>query len=240
VPSIILNRAASDPAIQGVRAGISPEHSTPQVQYLSNMPRPTYVPENMIGTAPLQPPMSLNSMSVPDESHYLPEQPGSPTSHQTDVLHSRNSPEAEAGQTDLQGHYVGPSSGVSFLRRALKRLQQVISLTPNSSMFTFGDSPLPSSSDTSFFVLPPKSEAQILVARYFNFALPTHRFLHQPTVESWLHDLYENLGYIPHKPGMRERQAVLFMVFAQAKEYMPARTDTDVVDTRYYNHLSLP
>lgn len=133
------------------------------------------------------------------------------------VQSSRNSP--EPSQTDRQGHYVGPSSGLSFLLRAQKRLHKIVSLSQNSSIFTFGDTPLPDF-DSSFFVLPPKERAAALVARYFDFAFPTHRFLHRPTVELWLEELYGNLGVMRERVGEKGKRAVLFMVLAQAEEYM--------------------
>ncbi|KAN0096685.1 Fungal specific transcription factor domain containing protein [Hyaloscypha variabilis] len=146
---------------------------------------------------------------------------------------SRNSP--EPSQTDLQGHYVGPSSGVSFLLRVQKKLHQKVSFSPNSSIFTFGDAPLPEF-DPSFFVLPPKDDAQKLVARYFEYAIATHRFLHRPTVEQWLEEFYDGLGVMKEKHGARERTAVLFMVFAQATEYMIDSIKPSGVDTsaRYF------
>lgn len=129
---------------------------------------------------------------------------------------SRNSP--EPSQTDLQGHYVGPSSGMSFLLRLQKKLRQNLPVSVNSSIFTFGDAPLPEF-DASVFVLPSIEDTRLLVARYFDFAVPTHRFLHRPTVEKWLENFYENLGEVPKKDGARERIALLFMVLAQAKAY---------------------
>jgi len=146
---------------------------------------------------------------------------------------SRNSPEPP--QTDQQGHYVGPSSGVSFLLRVQKKFHQKVSFSPSSSIFTFGDAPLPQF-DPSFFVLPPKDDAKKLVARYFEFAIATHRFLHRPTVESWMEEFYEGLGVMKQKDGAREKIAVLFMVFAKATEYMadsikPAGVD---MSARYF------
>src|ERR1700733_15150709 len=73
----------------------------------------------------------------------------------------------EPSQTDLEGQYVGPSSGVAFLLRAQRRLHEVVTLSPNSSIFTFGDSPLPEY-DPSFFILPSRDDAANLVARYFD------------------------------------------------------------------------
>lgn len=123
-------------------------------------------------------------------------------------------------QADLQTHYVGPSSGVSFLRRVQKRLHQTSSLTYSSSIFAFGDAPLPDF-DPTFFFLPPKSEAEELVARYFDFAVPTHRFLHRPTIEMWLKEFYETKGVMENEKDALGRSALLLMVFAQATEYMP-------------------
>jgi hypothetical protein len=133
-------------------------------------------------------------------------------------ISSRDSP--APSQTDLQNHYVGPSSGVSFLLRVQKRLHKVVSLSPRSSIFTFGDTPLPEF-DSSFFVLPHKEYAKALIARYFDFAVPTHRFLHRPSLECYLEELYSNLGAMHDRRGERGKRALLFMVFAQAQEYMP-------------------
>lgn len=142
---------------------------------------------------------------------------------------SRNSPELP--QTDLQGHFVGPSSGVSFLLRVQKKLHQAVTFSQESSIFTFGDAPLPDF-NPSFFVLPPYPEAQKLVARYFDFGAATHRFLHRPTVEAWLEEFYENLGQMTQKNGAQEKTALLFMVFATAKEYSPEARNSGSVDTR--------
>ncbi|GMG47916.1 unnamed protein product [Aspergillus oryzae var. brunneus] len=134
-------------------------------------------------------------------------------------LPSRDSPEPH--QTDMEGHYVGPSSGVSFLLRIQKRLHESISFPLNTPIFSFGDAPLPKS-DPSFLLLPSKNEAKELVHRYFDFAFPTHRFLHQQQVESWLEEFYNCLR-VPHSlgPGDREIRALLLMVFAQASQYQP-------------------
>lgn len=146
---------------------------------------------------------------------------------------SGNSPEPP--QTDQQGHYVGPSSGVSFLLRVQKKFHQKVSFSTSSSIFTFGDAPLPQF-DPSFFVLPPKEDAKKLVARYFDFAIATHRFLHRPTVESWMEEFYDGQGVMKQRDGAREKTAVLFMVFAQATEYMNDNVKPAGVDmsARYF------
>lgn len=129
---------------------------------------------------------------------------------------SRTSPEPP--QTDLQGHYIGSASGVSFLLRIQKRLHQNSSHSHDSSIFTFGDAPLPDF-DPTFFVLPPKDDAQKLVARYFDFAAPTHRFLHRPSIERLLEEFYETQGNMKCKEDAPAKTALLLVVMAQAKAY---------------------
>ncbi|KAF2108602.1 fungal-specific transcription factor domain-containing protein [Lophiotrema nucula] len=146
---------------------------------------------------------------------------------------SRASPEAT--QTDQQGHFVGPASGVSFLLRIQKRLHQNSDFSHDTSIFTFGDAPLPEY-DPSFFVLPPKGDAQRLVERYFDFAAPTFRFLHRPTIESLLHEFYDTQGEMRSKEEATSRTAVLLMVLAQAQAYMPSTgpVSQDTISARYF------
>lgn len=128
----------------------------------------------------------------------------------------RNSPEPP--QDDLDGHYVGPSSGISFLLRAQKRVHESVNLEHSSSVFTFGDAPLPKC-DIAFLEMPSKNEAQNLVAHYFDFAYPTHRFLHRPTIENWLEDFYASFRGPIVTAGVREKRALLLMVMASAKQF---------------------
>ncbi|KIX01896.1 uncharacterized protein Z518_07835 [Rhinocladiella mackenziei CBS 650.93] len=133
---------------------------------------------------------------------------------------SQNSP--EPSQTDLQGHYIGPASGVSFLLRIQKRLDQAISFSHPSSIFTFGDAPLhPPEFDPSFCMMLPRDDAQRLVDRYFDFAMPTYRFLHRPTIQEWFAEFYDTLGTMRDAHRAPAKIALLFMVFAQARVYMP-------------------
>ncbi|KAI1858408.1 uncharacterized protein JN550_012692 [Neoarthrinium moseri] len=139
----------------------------------------------------------------------------------------------EPGQTDLQGHYVGPASGVSFLLRVQKRFHQAVSFSQASSIFTFGDAPLPES-DPAFCVLLSRDEAQRLLDRYFDFAVATHRFLHRPTLQCWLDEFFATKGSMSHKEDAPVRKAALFMVFAQVREYMPESNPTAYT----YDHSS--
>jgi hypothetical protein len=142
----------------------------------------------------------------------------------------------EPAQTDLQAQYVGPSSGVGFLRRVQKRLHETISFTHSSSIFAFGDAPLPDF-DPTFFFMPPKADAEELVARYFDFAVPTHRFLHRPTIETWLDEFYETKGAMRNEGDALGRSASLLMVFAQATDYMP---NSDAQDNSDVRHVDAP
>lgn len=146
---------------------------------------------------------------------------------------SRGSPEPQQGQTDQQGHYVGSSSAVSFLIRIQKRLHQNSSLSHDSSIFTFGDAPLPEF-DPSFFVLPLKPDAQRLVERYFDYAAPTHRFLHRPTIEKLVEEFYETQGEMRGREDGKAKAALLMVVFAQAQAYMPL--GSTVQDNRSVMH----
>ncbi|CZR68623.1 uncharacterized protein PAC_18522 [Phialocephala subalpina] len=123
----------------------------------------------------------------------------------------------EPCERDMHGHFVGASSGVSFLIHLQRRLRSSVNSPPETSIFTFGDAALPEFDETSF-ILPPKEDAAGLVARYFEFASPTYRFLHRGTVEQWLEELYSNA----RRGGVtwRSKYAVLLIVFALASRYM--------------------
>ncbi|GME55270.1 Transcription factor [Neofusicoccum parvum] len=184
------------------------------------------------GALPIPSPISI-------EHHQLPDVPAAQAplrlSHgaNSTAQSSRNSP--EPSQNDQQGHYVGPASGASFLLRIQRKLVHQQSLSSESSIFTFGDLPLPDF-DPSFFILPPQADAEALLARYFDFASATHRFLHRPTVEGWLRELYETNGSMRQKATARSRMALLFMVFAQAGNYhKPGMTSREHSSARFFS-----
>ncbi|KAF5007415.1 hypothetical protein FDECE_6263 [Fusarium decemcellulare] len=151
------------------------------------------------------------------------------------VPSSQASPEPSS--TDLQGHYVGPASGVAFLLRVQKRLHQAISFSHASTIFTFGDAPLQLPEfDPSFCMMLPRDDAQRLVDRYFDFAMPTYRFLHRPTIQEWFVEFYDTLGVMRDTQSAPTKIALLFMVFAHARVYMPESDRPGPADlsTRYY------
>ncbi|KAF2195778.1 hypothetical protein K469DRAFT_744257 [Zopfia rhizophila CBS 207.26] len=224
LPSVIVDEAA-------MAAGMRPRVS---------MPSQTSVPEISLKDSPdssIHAQRSLPALALgrPASNDVFSKVEGLtvPNEDTTRDPPSQSSPELT--QTDQQGHYVGPSSGVSFLLRIQNRLHQNSSVSHDSSIFTFGDAPLPEF-DPTFFVLPPKADAQRLVERYFDFAAPTHRFLHRPTIERMLHEFYETMGDMRSKEDAPARTALLLMVFAQAQAYMPpgSQGGSDTSGARYF------
>ncbi|CEI62208.1 hypothetical protein FVEN_g10293 [Fusarium venenatum] len=143
----------------------------------------------------------------------------------------------EPSQEDLQGHYIGPASGVSFLLRVQKRLHQAISFSGPGSIFTFGDAPLRNPDyDPNFCMMLPKEDAQRLIDRYFDFAMPTYRFLHRPTIQEWFTEFYETLGTMRDPNNSAAKVALLFMILAHARVYMPEgdRPGPSDLSARYY------
>ncbi|KAJ5085767.1 hypothetical protein N7532_010538 [Penicillium argentinense] len=152
-------------------------------------------------------------------------------------------PPTEADETDLEGHYVGPSSGVSFLLRVQKRLHENLRFSASEPIFNFGDAPFPTY-DPHFLVLPPLHEALTLVNRYFDFSFPTHRFLHQATVEEWVRAFYSVI-HGADETVSKAIKAVILMVMAQGRQYLSAtdQSTCQSVNSNVYfaaseNHLS--
>jgi hypothetical protein len=141
---------------------------------------------------------------------------------------SRSSQEPE--ETRFEGHYIGPTSGIAFLHRAQRRFKQDFAATvssnvigkfsPESSVFSFGDGYYPkcAASDLAF---PPRKQAKHLVDKYFDFAMPTYRFLHRAIVESWLDricDENENRA-VNGPPLSNAKVAIVLLTLATATLY---------------------
>ncbi|KAL0944904.1 fungal specific transcription factor domain-containing protein [Colletotrichum truncatum] len=115
---------------------------------------------------------------------------------------SRASP--ELGMAEIQGQVFDPTSGVTFLHRAWKRLSKhdstivpddVNASTENQPLMLAGDKPLPpiTDEDVMNLSLPDSQELQVLLALYFDVCIATYRVLHRPSVESWLKSMVSNL-----------------------------------------------
>lgn len=144
-------------------------------------------------------------------------------------LGSRDLPEPVA--TDLEGNYLGPSSGISFLNRVWQRLHQDESSaitddlqnecsSRNTSVFMFGDRPYSNFQESSF-TLPSPDKARELVDIYFDYAIVTYRFLHRGSVDEWLNQVYENNVSVANPPpgNMVARTAIILMIFSVATLY---------------------
>ncbi|KAF9884779.1 hypothetical protein FE257_001269 [Aspergillus nanangensis] len=218
------------PAIRVTRVGPAPKlaanpspaqvDSQPPVDMLNNDSN------DINDTTPSRPeavdePEPLSLASRQDESMPL-----------TDPI-SRASPQPT--QIDLQGHYVGPSSGISFLSRVQSRFGQSVSFPRGLSVFNFGDAPLlhqdthlnagdvtSSYADPTLALLLNREDTARLLRRYFDFAVPVDRFLHRPTIEQW--------------NAAPTQTAVLFMIFAIAQEHLIHNSSPTEVETsvRYF------
>lgn len=96
---------------------------------------------------------------------------------------------------EIQGQVFDPTSGLTFLHRAWKRLSAqnaqsmpdvVKTSAENQPVTMAGDRPLPESDERMPIRLPSPSENRMLLALYFDVCIATYRFLHRPAVEKWL------------------------------------------------------
>lgn len=91
----------------------------------------------------------------------------------------------EPPQTFAAGQHIGPTAGVSFLYHAWNRCEvNEGEALPAAPLTCYGDMPQPVLRQD--YPLPTQEDAKALLERYFRFATPTYRFLHQPTLEHWM------------------------------------------------------
>ncbi|KAI9932472.1 hypothetical protein ASPWEDRAFT_22249 [Aspergillus wentii DTO 134E9] len=175
--------------------------------------------------AALPPPSSHQN-----HSPYVPTTPLDSPVHQTplSILRPSDSPSPQVSQepnpvTDVVGQYCGPASTHSFLGRAVQKFsntsrhsittQPDVDASTSPSIFSHGDRRVPAV-DQSLFHWPDIMIARDLVRRYFEFASPTYRILHQATVDSWVDAFYSQES--PSCPLPAATQSALLMVFATA------------------------
>lgn len=137
-----------------------------------------------------------------------------------------------------EDQHVGPTSGISFLYHPWNKegrpkppLESHAGNTREGSSFpaapldSYGDLPQPTSDaeNTSPLYLA-SDEIMAALERYFRFATPTYRFMHQPTLERW------GRMYLVEDPKLRNAQrACVLLVCAQSLLY-GAKTDRYVTD----------
>lgn len=153
--------------------------------------------------------------------------PATPASQESGHRHTLNGPlpndarksSQEAEETRFEGDYIGPTSGIAFLRRAQRRFQDFAGTISSNfdgqgstSIFSFGDGWVPDYS-ASDFVFPNRNEAKHLFNRYFDFAMPTYRFLHRATAQGWLESMCDEQSLSSAK------SAIVLLILATAKLY---------------------
>lgn len=79
----------------------------------------------------------------------------------------------------------------------------------------------------------PRELAQQLFDRYFDFAMPTYRFLHRPTAQAWFAEFYDTFGSMNDSQRAAAKIALVLMVLAHGRVYMPEGRDLGPADLRY-------
>ncbi|CZR52429.1 uncharacterized protein PAC_02306 [Phialocephala subalpina] len=148
-------------------------------------------------------------------------------SHNAPALDLSRGPSPEPGGT---GHYIGPTSAISWLQRVWRQLGQVNKevtahlnqdVVASGSIFTYGDRPTPVlTPPVGDLKLPSQDHTQGLLSRYFDFASPTYRYLHRPTISKWLKELHDAEDQLGGFKMTHARQAVVLMVLAHGSLYM--------------------
>ncbi|KAI1855758.1 hypothetical protein JX265_012203 [Neoarthrinium moseri] len=115
---------------------------------------------------------------------------------------SRASP--ELGVAEIEGQIFDPTSGITFLERAQRRLSRhdktevtdgAAASADRQPLMSAGDKPLPQLLDGEppWLSLPSDGELRGLMALYFDVCIATYRVVHRPSVESWLATLVSNI-----------------------------------------------
>lgn len=153
------------------------------------------------------------------------------------------SPEGEAAA--LAGQYSGPTSAYSFLRRAWRRFGLNVNQQEEKesgqavTIFSYGDKQFPRSA--ALTTLPDRQWTAEMFSIYFDFAMPTYRFLHQPTVTTWLQRYHEQVETHTEPTSlMPARQAIVLMVLATASLFDADSNAENTRNGREAWHVSEP
>jgi hypothetical protein len=159
----------------------------------------------------------------------VPSQDEEPNEHVQEIPSGRGSPGLE-----VAGQYSDPTSALSFLHRAWRR----ISNDENSQVVvghsTEDDQRLPSAGDKPFrgstqqLQLPSLSRAHKLLELYFDVCIATYRMLHRPTVEDWCIAVLTNLETnqpLPKGTGTAKAAVVLSVLAVAAFHEEKTRND---------------
>jgi hypothetical protein len=163
-------------------------------------------------------------------SNQLPGIPGLKTHLSTSHAEISSRSSIEPIENFDDGQHIGPTSGLAFMHHAYKHgknekataelIKSDYTSPPSASIFSSGDMPLPTSPPV-VLRLPTREEAATMVELYFTFAMPTYRFFHRPTLESWMKDLFDSFepSQSRETTSSAPKAAAVFLVWAQALEY---------------------
>ncbi|KAJ5268608.1 hypothetical protein N7505_004366 [Penicillium chrysogenum] len=139
-------------------------------------------------------------------------------------------PPSQLGSTNIASQYLGPTSAHSFLGRVVQDLpatpskllvdQQSEGTASTVSIFSHGDRIVPNIG-LAEFKWPDRRAADVLVRRYFEFAAPTYRVLHRPTVELLIDDLYEGGTFAREALLDTASRAILLLIFCTSAMFQP-------------------
>ncbi|KAF4982480.1 hypothetical protein FZEAL_1905 [Fusarium zealandicum] len=172
----------------------TPPLSDPQVKAASTGATVVRETQEQLAAAPL---LSRPSVNLDNELEIVQQ---CPPLQQESNAPSRASP--ELSMAEIQGQMFDPTSGLTFLHRALSRLSaphrnglsETSQLLAEQQLATpASDKPLAESDGLRPFRLPEPADGRKLLALYFDVCIATYRILHQPTVERWLESMEQNL-----------------------------------------------
>jgi hypothetical protein len=154
----------------------------------------------------------------------------------SDTIHNEAGPGSDRLTPELgnavEGQYLGPSSAQSFLGKALRRVDAdsvqgpvtsgETNVETETSTLSFGDAKV-KKPDIAQFAWPEHRTATRLLEQFFEFASPTYRYMHEPTQNHWLEQIY-NKTDVPVAA-----QACILLIFASASVFTVNRYG-DIVD----------
>ncbi|KAK2757278.1 hypothetical protein FQN54_004792 [Arachnomyces sp. PD_36] len=141
-------------------------------------------------------------------------------------------------QMFAEDQHVGPTSGISFLYhpwnkegrpRPHQNARGEHTEDPNSpaeALDSYGDLPQPTldTEHARTFSLT-SDDISTALERYFRFATPTYRFMHQPTLEKWAK------MYLGEDPSLRKSQRACVLIACAQSLLYSAKTDRYVTES---------
>lgn len=170
----------------------------------------TEAPPKPTGAQPSPTSVSI-SMQFGQDTEHLSLEGASPQSEHS-FSGSTHAPETPQGilQQDQYGHMHGGSSEFAFLQFAKQKFSRLPSISIH-----FSDDPLTGLGGQAA-ALPPKHIADELVRNFFDFGLPTLRFVHEASFMACYNRLYDSC---PDVELSQDNVALVYMVLSLGSHY---------------------